>query len=79
MRVGALLCLDHDGAERWFFLGPDAAGLKLQHDGREILVITARSPLGQGLLGREVGDEVELASMASCSATKCCRSHSAGY
>ena len=59
-RVGALLCLDHDGAERWFFLGPDAAGLKLQHDGREILVITARSPLGQGLLGREVGDEVEL-------------------
>jgi len=60
VRVGALLCLDHDGAERWFFLGPDAAGLKLQHDGREILVITARSPLGQGLLGREVGDEVEL-------------------
>lgn len=48
VRVGALLCLDHDGAERWFFLGPDAAGLKLQHDGREILVITARSPLGQG-------------------------------
>ncbi|HAB86824.1 MAG TPA: transcription elongation factor GreAB, partial [Pseudomonas sp.] len=24
VRVGALLCLDHDGAERWFFLGPDA-------------------------------------------------------
>lgn len=57
---GSVRCLDHDGAERWFFLGPDAAGLKLQHDGREILVITPRSPLGQGLLGREVGDEVEL-------------------
>ena len=60
VRVGALLCLEHDGVERWFFLGPDAAGLKLRHEGREILVISPRSPLGQGLLGREVGDEVEL-------------------
>lgn len=58
VRVGALLCLEHDGHERWFFLGPDGAGLKLQHEGREILVISPRSPLGQGLLGREVGDEV---------------------
>jgi transcription elongation GreA/GreB family factor len=60
VRVGALLCLEHDGHERWFFLGPDAAGLKLQHEGREILVISPRSPLGHGLLGRQVGDEVEL-------------------
>ncbi|MBS67399.1 MAG: transcription elongation factor GreAB [Pseudomonas sp.] len=60
VRVGALLCLEHDGVERWFFLGPDAAGLKLRHEGRETLVISPRSPLGQGLLGREVGDEVEL-------------------
>lgn len=58
VRVGALLCLEHDGHERWFFLGPDAAGLKLQHEGREILVISPRSPLGQSLLGRQVGDEV---------------------
>lgn len=60
VRVGALLCLEHDGVERWFFLGPDAAGLKLQHEGREILVISPRSPLGHGLLGRRIGDEVEL-------------------
>ncbi|MGE4408018.1 GreA/GreB family elongation factor [Pseudomonas sp.] len=59
-RVGALLCLEHGGSERWFFLGPDAAGLKLQHEGREILVISPRSPLGQALLGHEVGDEVEI-------------------
>jgi transcription elongation GreA/GreB family factor len=58
VRVGALLCLEHDGVERWFFLGPEAAGLKLQHEGREILVISPRSPLGQSLLGRQVGDEV---------------------
>lgn len=60
VRVGALLCLEHDGQERWFFLGPDAAGLKLQHGGREILVISPRSPLGQGLLGREAGEEVAI-------------------
>ena len=57
----------------------DAAGLKLQHDGREILVITARSPLGQGCSAARWGRGGTAAYMASCSATKCCRSHSAGY
>ncbi|WP_313026518.1 GreA/GreB family elongation factor [Pseudomonas lopnurensis] len=60
IRVGALLCLEHDDSERWFFLGPDAAGLKVQHEGREILVISPRAPLGLGLLGREAGDEMEI-------------------
>lgn len=60
VRVGALLCLEHDAGERWFFLGPDGAGLKLRHEGQEILVISPRSPLGQALLGRQEGDEVEL-------------------
>ena len=60
VRVGALLCLEHDAGERWFFLGPDGAGVKLRHEGQEILVISPRSPLGQALLGRQEGDEVEL-------------------
>lgn len=60
VRVGALLCLEHDAGERWLFLGPDGAGLKLRHEGQEILVISPRSPLGQALLGRQEGDEVEL-------------------
>ncbi len=29
--------------QRWVFLGPDGAGLKVQHEGTEILVITTRA------------------------------------
>jgi len=60
IRVGALVSLDQEGVDRLIFLGPDAAGLRIVDDGREVLVITPRSPLGQALLGRGEGDEVEL-------------------
>ncbi|MFJ3049111.1 GreA/GreB family elongation factor [Pseudomonas nitroreducens] len=46
--------------QRWVFLGPDGAGLKVQHEGTEILVITTRAPLGSALLQRHPGDEVEV-------------------
>jgi len=48
-----------DGTRRQLFLGPDAAGLKVQEGGLEIMLITPRSPLGQSLLGKDVGDVVE--------------------
>jgi len=60
IRVGTLVSLDQQGVDRLIFLGPDAAGLRIVDDGREVLVITPRSPLGQALLGRSEGDEVEL-------------------
>ncbi|WP_236171566.1 GreA/GreB family elongation factor [Pseudomonas pseudonitroreducens] len=47
---------------RWIFLGPDGAGLKVQCEGCEILVITTRAPLGGALLHRQPGDEVEVGS-----------------
>ena len=56
IRVGALVALDQEGMARRIFLGPDAAGLRIA----DVLVITPRSPLGQALLGRCEGDEVEL-------------------
>lgn len=46
--------------QRWVFLGPDGAGLKVQFEGNEILVITTRAPLGSALLHRHPGDEVEV-------------------
>ncbi|MCY1395299.1 hypothetical protein D9M71_102410 [compost metagenome] len=49
-----------DGRSQWLFLGPDAAGLKVCLDGTEILVITPRAPLGQALLNRCPGDELEV-------------------
>ncbi|WP_263263005.1 GreA/GreB family elongation factor [Pseudomonas sp. RIT-PI-S] len=51
---------DSDGQLRALFLGPDAAGLVVQAEGRSVTVITSRAPLGQALLGKRAGDEVSL-------------------
>jgi transcription elongation GreA/GreB family factor len=42
------------------FIGPEEGGLKLNLDGEEILVITPGSPLGADLIGKRVGDVVNL-------------------
>lgn len=61
IEIGALLCLE-DTHERvqWLFLAPDAAGLKVDVQGQSVTAITPRSPLGQSLLGKFAGDEVEI-------------------
>ncbi|MEB2871237.1 GreA/GreB family elongation factor [Pseudomonas rhizosphaerae] len=60
--LGALVALEPEsGVRQWFFLGPDAAGLKLEFEGCTVMVITPRSPLGQSLLGKGVDDEVGMA------------------
>jgi transcription elongation GreA/GreB family factor len=60
IQLGALIELeDGDGRSRRLFLGPDGAGLKIDDGDGEILLITPHAPLGQSLLGRRVGDEVE--------------------
>jgi len=48
------------GAEQQLFLGPDAAGLKIHLENAIITVITARAPLGQSLLGKFEGDELQI-------------------
>ncbi len=61
IELGALVALESEsGVRQWFFLGPDAAGLKLEFEGCPVMVITPRSPLGQSLLGKEVDDEVSM-------------------
>ncbi|QWV97548.1 GreA/GreB family elongation factor [Geomonas nitrogeniifigens] len=63
IRLTALVTLeDEEGTAKTFFIGPQEGGLKLQPDGEEILVITAASPLGSELIGKSLGDEVELGS-----------------
>ena len=52
-----------DGLDLGEFLsvvGPDAAGLKIQYGEQTLTVITSRAPLGQMLLGKQPGDEVEI-------------------
>ncbi len=60
IQLGALICLvGAEGRQQWLLLGPDGAGLKLEHDGLEIMLITGQAPLGQQLLGKGPGDEVQ--------------------
>ena len=61
LAIGALIELSDDADRRQcLFLGPDGAAMKLQHDGRTVQVIGPQAPLGQSLLGKQIGDEVTL-------------------
>ncbi|WP_459206268.1 GreA/GreB family elongation factor [Pseudomonas sp. MLB6B] len=61
IQVSNLVTLEMpEGGRRHLFLGPDAAGLKLDQGHVQVTVITPRSPLGQQLLGKGLDDEVTL-------------------
>jgi len=51
---------DEDGEETTYFLAPVGGGEKLAVGGREVLVLTARAPLGAALIGSMPGDEIAL-------------------
>ncbi|MEO6874456.1 MAG: transcription elongation factor [Opitutaceae bacterium] len=59
--LGALVEIhDERGRATWYFLSPRAGGLELPHLRHTVLVVTPSSPLGRQLLGRYVGDTVQL-------------------
>lgn len=59
--LGALVQLvDEQDHERWLFIGPQGASMKLHHQGLEIQVLGSAAPLGRALLGKGPGDEVRL-------------------
>ena len=61
IQVGDLIRLEAaNGNEQWVYLAPDAAGLKLIHEGQTITVITPRSPLGAALLRKQPEDDVQI-------------------
>lgn len=51
----ALVELEADGVCSNYFIGPKSGGLEIEHQGKEIMVITPQSPLGQILIGRKAG------------------------
>jgi len=51
----ALVELDADGIRSAYFIGPKNGGLEIEHQRKEIMVITPQSPLGQNLMGRKSG------------------------
>lgn len=49
-----------ENIEKYLFLGPEAGGLKIFLEKKEIMIITPRTPLGNQLLGKRLDDVVEL-------------------
>jgi transcription elongation GreA/GreB family factor len=58
--IGALVELESAGENLFYFLGPRAGGTEIEHDKKEILVITPQSPLGEQLMGKKQGDLPQL-------------------
>ena len=61
IRLGALVRLDvDDGTRRTLLLGSAAGGETILVGGREITLVTSRSPLGQAVLGKKAGETFEV-------------------
>ncbi|HAS6970230.1 TPA: transcription elongation factor [Vibrio parahaemolyticus] len=59
--VGAYVVLvDENNIEKHFFIGPCSGGLTVAWQDQEVFVLTAKSPLGRALLGKEEGEEFEM-------------------
>jgi transcription elongation GreA/GreB family factor len=56
--LGALVVIGEDGRESTFFVAPAGGGSHLS--GGAVQVVTPRSPLGQAVMGKRAGDEVEV-------------------
>jgi hypothetical protein len=54
--TGALIVLENAHGPAGYFLGPGGGGITVEHEGLEITVITAFSPLGKQLLNRREGE-----------------------
>ncbi|WP_038247660.1 GreA/GreB family elongation factor [Ghiorsea bivora] len=51
---------DEQGKSQTLLLAGDAGGLKVEAQGTTITVITPQSPLGRSLMGKSIGDDIEL-------------------
>lgn len=49
-----------DNTNSLYFLGPNSGGTKIEFDGKTILLITPSSPIGGQLMGRKIGDSVNI-------------------
>ncbi len=58
--VGTVVTLEARGRETVWFLGPQHGGLEVTLRGVPITVITAVSPVGRQLVGRRVGERLQL-------------------
>ncbi len=70
IQLGSLVTLQAPWGEEHVFLGPFAGGTEVRLDGEEIVVITPASALGQKLVGRQIGDTIQLRPDAPAQITR---------
>ncbi|BBL89624.1 hypothetical protein VroAM7_22770 [Vibrio rotiferianus] len=59
--VGAYVELvDENDVEKAFFIGPCSGGLTVEWQGKEVFVLTPKSPLGRALTGKEEGEDIDV-------------------
>ncbi|MEI8347420.1 MAG: GreA/GreB family elongation factor [Pseudomonadota bacterium] len=58
--VTALVKLTWDKKEFYYFILPESGGLKIDYRNKEIMLITPQSPLGRELLGKKIGETIEV-------------------
>lgn len=58
--LGSLVAVEGPDGVDHYFIGPAAGGTEILHEGREVVIITPSSPMGQKLVGRRVGDRVAM-------------------
>lgn len=54
--LSAFVEVETRGERMRFFIGPSKGGLEVEHNNKEVTVITPQAPLGQELVGRKAGD-----------------------
>jgi len=58
--LGAVVKLEHDAGSLWYLLAPAGGGLSIAAGSLVLTVVTPQSPVGKALLGRRVGDDVDI-------------------
>ncbi|GAC1598861.1 MAG: hypothetical protein NVS3B20_20880 [Polyangiales bacterium] len=58
--ISALVAVECDQTRSIYFISPTGGGMQARVGQTEVKVVTPVSPLGQALLGKGVGDEVEV-------------------
>ncbi len=56
----AVVELDCEGRRSYCLVMPQGGGIRVAFEGKDYQVVTPQSPLGEALLGRRVGDTVEV-------------------
>jgi transcription elongation GreA/GreB family factor len=60
IELSAVVEMDGNGERSFYLIGPRAGGTEISHDKKTIMVLTPQSPMGEKLMGRKQGDQVEM-------------------